>query len=97
MAKSIILLILLASFLMVTFPAEASLCHSFNNHSICILSIKRSAKYHWEYRVAVSVDGIKSPVEIYNCRDRFKIQQDKTKVPFAKKDPGNLICSYFQN
>jgi hypothetical protein len=84
MAKSLILTLLLTLSWLVAFPAEASFCRSLNDRSICILSIKRSAKYHWEYRAAVSINGIKSPVEIYNCRDRFKIQQDKTSAASRK-------------
>ncbi|MDJ0634227.1 MAG: hypothetical protein QNJ34_13640 [Xenococcaceae cyanobacterium MO_188.B29] len=77
------------------FPAEAATCRQLGNHSICILSIKRSAKYYWEYRAAISIDGQKKPVEIYNCRDRIKINYHKTVVPFANNDAGELICSLY--
>ncbi|GAB4198823.1 MAG: hypothetical protein Fur006_48980 [Coleofasciculaceae cyanobacterium] len=50
-------------------PAEAALCRTSNDRLICILSIKRSAKNYWEYRAAISVDGVKRPIEVYNCRD----------------------------
>jgi hypothetical protein len=62
------LIVLILSFL-VMLPAEAYTCRNYKGHQICILSIKRSAKNHWEYRASVSVDGVKTPVEVYNCRD----------------------------
>ncbi|MGE5657104.1 MAG: hypothetical protein ACM37W_10840 [Actinomycetota bacterium] len=73
-------------------PAEAFFCRNTNHHEICILTIKRSAKYHWEYRAAVRIDGIERPIEVYNCRDRTRKQPDGTLVPFQPKDAGELIC-----
>ncbi len=77
----------------VALPAQASFCRQSNDHLICILSIKRSAKNYWEYRAAVSIDGVKRPIEVYNCRDRFRIRNDGTVVPFEVNDPGELICN----
>lgn len=77
----------------IALPAQATFCRTVKGHNICILSIKRSAKNHWEYRASVSVDGVAKPVEIYNCRDRLRIQKDGTAVPFITDDPGELICS----
>ena len=93
----ILILLLLASFFNLTnvVSAQASTCRQLDNHSICIVSIKRSAKYYWEYRAAISVDGRKQPVEIYNCRDRLKINYHKTVVPFATNGVGELICSLY--
>lgn len=87
-----ILLLLLISTLIVALPAEAAFCRTLNQHSICILSIKRSAKNYWEYRASVSIDGTKHPIEIYNCRDRVKIQNDGTPIPFQPSGAGELIC-----
>ena len=81
--------------LAMVFPAEAATCRQLGEHSICILSIKRSAKYYWEYRAAISIDGQKKPVEIYNCRERIKINYHKTVIPFANNDAGELICSLY--
>jgi hypothetical protein len=89
------LLVLILS-LSVALPALASVCRNYNGHRICILSIQRSAKNYWEYRAAVSVDDIKTPIEVYNCRSHVKIQQDGTVVAFSDKDPGDLICSFFK-
>jgi hypothetical protein len=89
------LLLLILSFA-VAFPAFASVCRNWDSHKICILDIKRSAKNYWEYRAAVSIDGVKRPIEVYNCRSKVKVQQDATVLPFEHNDPGELICSFFK-
>ncbi|HEY9665419.1 MAG TPA: hypothetical protein V6C91_01380 [Coleofasciculaceae cyanobacterium] len=90
-----LLLLLMLSFA-IALPAEASVCRNSSDHSICILSIKRSAKNYWEYRATVSIDGVERPIEIYNCRDLVRVRQDGTVVPFEPHDPGEFICSFFQ-
>ena len=97
MIKYITLVLLLILFSLVTLPAEASVCRNYQGHKICILSIKRSAKNYWEYRAVVSVDGVKRPTKVYNCRERVKVQQDGTVLPFEEKDPGEMICSFFNS
>ncbi|MEB3358377.1 MAG: hypothetical protein VKK04_16750 [Synechococcales bacterium] len=72
--------------------AQPDLCRVLNNHTICILSIKRSAKNYWEYRAAVSVDGVRRPVEVYDCRDRHRIQSDGRAIAFESQGAGDLIC-----
>ncbi len=91
MIKSLFIFILIT--LINIAPVEASLCRNFNEHLICILTIKRSAKYYWEYRVSLSIDGVKTPVEIYNCRDKFKITKDKRMISFDEAQTGELICN----
>jgi hypothetical protein len=95
MMKYIALLLLLILFSLVTLPAEASVCRNYQGHKICILTIKRSAKNYWEYRATMTVDGIKRPIEVYNCLEQIKVEKDGTVVPFEDNDPGKLICSYF--
>jgi hypothetical protein len=102
--KYIALLLLLVVSFAVASPALASFCRQSNDHTICILSIKRSAKYYWEYRAAVSIDGVKRPTEIYNCRvraartlrERVRVEKDGTVVRFKANDAGELICGLFQ-
>ncbi|TBR60520.1 hypothetical protein BLD44_025555 [Mastigocladus laminosus UU774] len=89
--------LILILFFSVTSPVQASVCRNLQGHQICIISIKRSAKNYWEYRAIVSVNGIKRPLEVYNCRDQNKVEEDGTIVPFNDVDPGRLICRYFQN
>ncbi|MDF5735415.1 MAG: hypothetical protein PUQ00_06945 [Nostoc sp. S13] len=98
--KYIIFMLLLILLFSGVHPAFASVCRNYNiydglRHRICILSINRSAKNYWEYRAAVSVDGVKRPVEVYNCRQRVKVKQNGTVLPFQQKDPGEMICSFF--
>ena len=93
--KYVALLLLLIISFSVIFPAEASVCRNYNGQQICILSIKRSAKNYWEYRAAVSVNGVTKPVEVYNCRNFIKIEQSGKILPFVRNDPGELICSFF--
>ncbi|MBD2104849.1 hypothetical protein H6F94_28740 [Leptolyngbya sp. FACHB-261] len=93
MAKLIALLLFLILPFIVAPPVEAASCRNYHDHTICILKIKRSAKYVWEYRAVVSVDGVERPLEIYNCRGHFRVQKDGLAVPFKPNDPGELICS----
>ncbi|WP_413163556.1 hypothetical protein ACL6C3_29410 [Capilliphycus salinus ALCB114379] len=86
--------VLLSIYFSLTFtqPVQASMCRTVNDNKICILSIKRSAKYHWEYRASVSINGKKTPVEIYNCRRRTKIDSSGKIKRFEKNGAGELIC-----
>ncbi|NJL38999.1 MAG: hypothetical protein HC840_22450 [Leptolyngbyaceae cyanobacterium RM2_2_4] len=91
--KYIALVLALIFSFAIALPARAAFCRTVNGHDICILSIKRSAKNHWEYRASVSVDGVARPVEVYNCRDRQRTQKDGTVISFAENGPGELICT----
>lgn len=93
MVKFIALVLFLTLSFAVPLPAFASSCRNYNDRSICILSIKRSAKNYWEYRAAVSVDGVERPIEIYNCRDRVRVRKDGTVVPFQPNGAGEFICN----
>ena len=87
-------LLLLGLSLLAVLPVEAkSFCRPSGARSICILSIKRSAKNHWGYRAVVSVDGVARPLEVYNCRDRLRVRQDGKVVRFEPQGPGELICN----
>jgi hypothetical protein len=101
MVKCITLLLLLTLSFTIALPAEAAFCRNSNDRLICILSIKRSAKNYWEYRAAVSIDGVKRPLEVYNCRDslrdsfasRVRVRKDGIVAPFEPNDPAELICN----
>lgn len=79
-----------------TFPAHASFCRNYNNQLVCIISIKRSAKNYWEYRASISVNGKVRPIEVYNCRQKIRIQNNQTIIPFKENDAGEFICSFFK-
>ncbi|MCU0533265.1 MAG: hypothetical protein MUD14_05140 [Hydrococcus sp. Prado102] len=97
MIKKFILLVLLILLFSSNKPAQAaSLCRKLSGNTICILNIKRSAKYHWQYQAMVSINGIERPMELYNCRDRFRIQDDGNIKDFEPNGAGKLICSFFK-
>jgi hypothetical protein len=95
MLKYLILLLLFS--LIFTTNAEAANCRSYNNQEVCIISIKRSAKYYWEYRVVLSIDGERQPKEIYDCRYEVKRQVHDNFVPFEPNDPAKLICGILKH
>ena len=88
--------LVLILFFAVALPVEALTCRHLNNHRICIIDIKRSAKYHWQYTAVVSVDGVKKPMQGYNCRDRSQIREDGTTKPFTLDGIGELICGLLE-
>jgi uncharacterized protein YlaI len=95
-------IVLILSFI-IMLPAQAYTCRQCKGHQICILNIKRSAKNHWEYRALVSVDGVKTPIKTYNCRDaqnllvqNSPIQRNGKVVPFAEDDVRGVICRFFK-
>ncbi|MEM7770520.1 MAG: hypothetical protein AAF327_08420 [Cyanobacteria bacterium P01_A01_bin.37] len=73
-------------------PAYADFCRTINQHEICLLRVKRSAKNHWEYRASVRIDGEKTPVEIYDCRHHVRIRRDGSREQFQADGAGSLIC-----
>jgi len=74
-------------------PTSTNTCRTFNGHQVCAVSIKRSAARYWEYRTVLNIDGIKQPLEVYNCRDRTRtLTRDGSIVPFLTGKTGDWIC-----
>ncbi|MEL6262283.1 MAG: hypothetical protein AAFR12_14580 [Cyanobacteria bacterium J06626_6] len=74
-------------------PAVGESCRAFGEHQVCVASIRRSAKSFWEYRTVVKVDGVKQPLELYNCRDRTRtLASDGTLIPFLTGKAGDWVC-----
>ncbi|WP_316787153.1 hypothetical protein [Thermoleptolyngbya oregonensis] len=71
-------------------------CRVVDGHSVCVLSLQRSAKNFWEYRAAVSVDGVVRPVEVYDCRDRLRHKADGTTVSFSRDLAGAIVCRLYK-
>ncbi|HEY9764115.1 MAG TPA: hypothetical protein V6D07_16410 [Trichocoleus sp.] len=94
MSSAIALAVIMMGLLsLVPLSAKAApLCRQIENHQICILTIKRSAKYFWEYRAVVSVDGVPRPLEKYDCRQRVRVSQGGKVIPFSRNGAGDLIC-----
>lgn len=86
LALALLLLVLNAQ------SAQAATCRQIGDHQVCLLRIERSAKYFWEYRAALSIDGKARPPEKYDCRRRVRIGKDGRSVPFEPQDAGNLVC-----
>jgi hypothetical protein len=82
----------------VTPPALAApICRTIQDHDICLLTIKRSAKNFWEYNAAVSIDGKRGPKESYNCRSRYKTLRNGSIEYFAKDSiGGSLVCKIYK-
>lgn len=91
------LLLMLALSFVPAQSAIAAFCRDLDGHSVCILDLKRSAKYYWEYRAVVRVDGIERPMELYNCRDRTYRRQDGKVIRFEPNSPGELICTLMKH
>lgn len=72
--------------------SEAGMCKMFDNHQICIISLKRSAKYHWEYRAKLSIDGVAQGEWIYNCRDRLRVSSDGKQSKIEPNSFGEYLC-----
>ncbi|OKH11019.1 hypothetical protein [[Limnothrix rosea] IAM M-220] len=49
--------------------AIAAQCRTVDHQEICLVSIKRSAKYHWQYRAELKIDGQRQPSEKFDCRE----------------------------
>ncbi|MEG3846603.1 hypothetical protein QT971_11795 [Microcoleus sp. herbarium19] len=96
MMKCVFFFLLLISFFWLALPAEASVCRNYEGREICIVDIKRSAKNYWEYRVILSVDGVKKPLEVYNCRDRTTVKKDGIILRFGENNPGEIVCRFFK-
>jgi hypothetical protein len=98
--KSIGKLWVLLLVLLLSLPATAAgatiFCREVGDRSLCITSIQRSAKNYWEYRAAVRINGIERPIELYNCRDRIRVQSDGASVPFEPDGAGNFVCRLYK-
>lgn len=91
------LLILICAFLLIAPAIEAATCQNIAGEQVCILRIKRSAKYYWQYRVTLNIDGKRQPKRFYNCRDRYYQEPDTIKVYYDRDDKlGKSICRLYK-
>ncbi|RMF64454.1 MAG: hypothetical protein D6742_15150 [Cyanobacteria bacterium J069] len=79
-------------------PAVAApqFCRVVEGHSVCVLSLQRSAKNYWEYRAVVRVDDVVRPLEVYDCRDRLRYTAKGKTVPFVKEIAGAIVCRLYR-
>ncbi|WP_072621727.1 hypothetical protein [Spirulina major] len=80
----------------VQLPAFAATCRPWQGHEICILRLKRSAKYYWEYRAQISIDGNQQPPTRYNCRDRTQTPKGQPTTSFTAESAGAFVCHLMQ-
>ncbi|MFP4008258.1 MAG: hypothetical protein ACLFV6_09685 [Spirulinaceae cyanobacterium] len=90
------LIVLLLGFAINPQPVEGGICRQLGQQQVCIVDIQRSAKYYWQYRVTLEVDGQVRPREIYNCRDRVRISSQGDRIAFQDQSFGDLICRLVQ-
>ena len=86
----ILILFIVASFLIVP-RTEADICKFWSGHQVCVIRIKRSAKYYWKYRTILSVDNKKQPEIVYDCRYFSYWQPDKTKAYYDERPHGGSL------
>jgi hypothetical protein len=48
--------------------AYGAICRNYGAEEICLISIKRSAKYHWEYRAVLQINDKKQAQKLFDCR-----------------------------
>lgn len=98
MAQFGIALVTLVSMTFTVIPpalaGETLLCRTIEGHEVCVMSIRRSAKNFWEYRVELRVDGQIRPTERYDCRRALRpLPNQKQPSPQALHE---LVCSLTQ-
>ena len=86
--KYLILIIFIFASFLIAPKTEANICKFWSGHQVCVVRIKRSAKYYWEYRTTLSVDGKKQPEIVYDCRYFSYLQPDNTKGYFDERPHG---------
>lgn len=94
--KTWIILLILVLSIAIMATAEAATCRTVDDHEICIVTIKRSAKNYWEYRAQVRIDGEPKPMQVYDCRSRQTIQANKVLEIFEQDGTAEVVCSFFK-
>ncbi|MGB2925377.1 MAG: hypothetical protein WBB82_08750 [Limnothrix sp.] len=70
---------------------SAATCHAEAGQEVCLVSIKRSAKYFWEYRAVLKIDGKKQAAQKFDCRTTTpKKQGDR---PSVEKNRHQFVCN----
>ncbi len=78
-------------------PSQAAdICRTIDQRTVCIVTIKRSAKNFWEYNAAVSINGKRGPKEPYDCRSKIKTNPDGSISRFGKNSIGSLVCRAYR-
>ena len=95
--KFLLIAIILFFNLVLSSSAQASTCRNYDDQKVCIVRIKRSAKYYWRYRTEIKINGIKQPMMIYDCRQQKKFTKEGVGIPFKSVGIENFICGTLDN
>ncbi|WP_158505967.1 hypothetical protein [Picosynechococcus sp. NKBG15041c] len=60
-------------------PVYGETCRTYENQEICLISLKRSAKYYWEYRAVLRIDGKKLPMKKFDCLHDLALANNQRK------------------
>lgn len=90
------IILFVALWIALTLPVQAVTCRTVSDREVCILTIKRSAKNYWEYRAKVQIDGEVKPMQIYDCRTKTTIQNNKVLELFEQDGTAEVVCSFFK-
>lgn len=82
-------------------PAIAVQCQSVAGQEVCILNLRRSAKHYWEYWAQLSVNGVKQPDRVYDCRVFAKerspyIPPELSAETVKVESVGSLVCRLYR-
>jgi hypothetical protein len=82
-------------------PAIAVQCQSIAGQEVCILNLRRSAKHYWEYWAQLSVNGVKQPDRVYDCRVFAKerspyIPPELSAETVKVESIGSLVCRLYR-
>jgi hypothetical protein len=86
----------------IALPATAAQCQSIAGQEVCVLNLRRSAKHYWEYWTLLSIDGVKQPERIYDCRVFAKgrspnIPPELTAETVKVESIGSLVCRLYKS
>jgi hypothetical protein len=81
---------------LVALPAQASFCKSIAAQKVCILSIDRSAKNYWEYRVQLTIDQVIQPMAVYNCLQKSWLPPHGQWTKFTDDAVPAIACRLFR-
>lgn len=66
--------------------AIAQQCRTVGTQQICLISVKRSAKYYWQYRAVLKINGKRQPTEKFDCHPRnTKTQHEQLSLQDQKR------------
>jgi hypothetical protein len=82
-------------------PAVAAQCQTVASQEVCVLNLRRSAKNYWEYWAQLSINGVKQPERVYDCRVFAKersrnIPSELSAETVKSESIGSLVCRLYR-